>query len=255
MIAYRKKEVPLMTDFYNLLKNQTEMEAQELALSLELFVEGSLNIFNHHTNIDENNRLIVYGIQDLGTQLAPVAMLVMMEAIQSKIIENGKKGKATWLYVDECHVLLNSDYSATYLQQLWKKVRKQGGLCTGISQNVTDLLQNYIAATLISNSEFITLLKQSNIDSAKLAEVVGVSDAQLRYVSNSPFGTGLIKCGNTVVPFDNTISKDSMLYKLYNTNIHEKIAMGLNVDKHDEETEERESDDKGYNDENVGWLI
>lgn len=227
MMAYRKKEVPLMTDFYNILKKQDEMEAQELALSLELFVEGSLNIFNHHTNIDENNRFIVYGIQDLGTQLAPVAMLVMMEAIQSKIIENGRNGIATWLYVDECHVLLNSDYSATYLQQLWKKVRKQGGLCTGISQNVTDLLQNYIAATLISNSEFITLLKQSNIDSAKLAEVIGVSDAQLRYVSNSPFGTGLIKFGNTVIPFDNTISKESKLYKLYNTNLHEKIAMGL----------------------------
>ena len=109
------------------------------------------------------------------------------------------------------------------MQQLWKKVRKQGGLCTGISQNVTDLLQNYIAATLISNSEFIALLKQSNIDSAKLAEVIGVSDAQLRFVSNSPSGTGLIKCGSVVIPFDNTIAKDTELYKLYNTNIHEII--------------------------------
>ena len=227
MGAFKTRKIPLMTDFYHILKSQTEMEAQELALCLELFVEGSLNIFNHHTNVDEDNRFTVYGIQDLGTQLAPVAMLVMMEAIQSRIIENGKKGRATWLYVDECHVLLNSEYSATYLQQLWKKVRKQGGLCTGISQNVTDLLQNYIASTLISNSEFITLLKQSNIDSAKLAEVIGVSDAQLRFVSNAPSGTGLIKCGTTVIPFDNTIGKDTDLYKLYNTNIHEKIAMGL----------------------------
>lgn len=227
MRAFKTRKVPLMTDFYHILKSQTEMEAQELALCLELFVEGSLNIFNHHTNVDEDNRFMVYGIQDLGTQLASVTMLVMMEAIQSRIIENGKKGRATWLYVDECHVLLNSEYSATYLQQLWKKVRKQGGLCTGISQNVTDLLQNYIASTLISNSEFITLLKQSNIDSAKLAEVIGVSDAQLRFVSNAPSGTGLIKCGTTVIPFDNTIGKDTDLYKLYNTNIHEKIAMGL----------------------------
>lgn len=227
MRCYRRKKVPLMTDFYNILKSQEEMEAQELALCLELFVEGSLNIFNHHTNVDEDNRLVVYCIQDLGTQLAPIAMLVMMEAIQSRIIENGRRGRATWLYIDECHVLLNSDYSATYLQQLWKKVRKQGGLCTGISQNVTDLLQNYIASTLISNSEFIVLLKQSNIDSAKLAEVLGVSDAQLRFVNNSPSGTGLIKCGSVVVPFDNTISKDTDLYKLFNTNIHEKIAEGL----------------------------
>ena len=230
MRAFKTKKVPLMTDFYHILKEQNEMEAGELALCLELFVEGSLNIFNHHTNVDEDNRFTVYGIQDLGTQLAPVAMLVMMEAIQSRIIENGKKGRATWLYIDECHVLLSSDYSATYLQQLWKKVRKQGGLCTGISQNVTDLLQNYIASTLISNSEFIALLKQSNIDSAKLAEVIGVSDAQLRFVSNSPSGTGLIKCGSTVIPFDNTIGKDTALYQLYNTNIHEKIALGLSND-------------------------
>lgn len=236
MRAFRTKQVPLMSDFYHVLKAQSEMEAQELALCLELFVEGSLNIFNHHTNVDEKNRFTVYGIQDLGTQLAPVAMLVMMEAIQSRIIENGRRGIATWLYIDECHVLLGSEYSATYLQQLWKKVRKQGGLCTGISQNITDLLQNYIASTLISNSEFIALLKQSNIDSAKLAEVIGVSDAQLRFVSNSPSGTGLIKCGSTVIPFDNTISKDSELYQLYNTNIHEKIALGLSNEVEDEDT-------------------
>ena len=243
MRAFRTKQVPLMTDFYHILKEQSEMEAGELALCLELFVEGSLNIFNHHTNVDENNRFTVYGIQDLGTQLAPVAMLVMMEAIQSRIIENGKRGRATWLYIDECHVLLSSDYSATYLQQLWKKVRKQGGLCTGISQNVTDLLQNYIASTLISNSEFVALLKQSNIDSAKLSEVIGVSDAQLRFVSNSPSGTGLIKCGSTVIPFDNTIGKDTALYQLYNTNIHEKIALGLseNVEQSEDDVDEEDT--------------
>lgn len=226
MRAWRTKNVPVMTDFYRILKEQKEMEAQELALSLELFVEGSLNIFNHQTNVDVDNRFTVYGIQDLGSQLAPVAMLVMMEAIQQRIIDNGRRGRATWLYIDECHVLLNSDYSAKYLQQLWKKVRKQGGLCTGITQNVVDLLQNYIAMTLLSNSEFVALLKQANVDSAKLAEVIGVSDAQLQYVHNSPSGTGLLKCGSVVIPFDNQISKDSDLYKLYNTNIHEKIAMG-----------------------------
>lgn len=258
MGAFKTRKVPLMTDFYHILKSQTEMEAQELDLCLELFVEGSLNIFNHHTNVDEDNRFTVYGIQDLGTQLAPVAMLVMMEAIQSRIIENGKKGRATWLYVDECHVLLNSEYSATYLQQLWKKVRKQGGLCTGISQNVTDLLQNYIASTLISNSEFITLLKQSNIDSAKLAEVIGVSDAQLRFVSNAPSGTGLIKCGTTVIPFDNTIGKDTDLYKLYNTNIHEKIAMGLAgsaCQTEDYETDGEEEIADGSAAQGNSWLI
>ena len=224
MAAWKQQRVPVMTDFYRVLKAQKEMEAQELALSLELFVEGSLNIFNHHTNVDVDSRFTVYGIQDLGSQLAPVAMLVMMEAIQQRILDNARRGRATWLYIDECHVLLGSEYSAKYLQQLWKKVRKQGGLCTGISQNVSDLLQNYIATTLLSNSEFVVLLKQSNVDSAKLAETIGVSDTQLRFVSNSASGTGLLKCGSVVIPFDNRISKDTDLYRLYNTNLHEKIA-------------------------------
>ena len=151
-------------------------------------------------------------------------MLVMMESIQQRIVENGQKGKATWLYIDEFHVLLNSEYSAKYLQQLWKKVRKQGGLCTGITQNVVDLLQNYTATTMLANSEFVALLKQANTDSVKMAEVVGISQAQLRYVTNTASGMGLIKCGTVVIPFDNQISKDTDLYKLYNTNIHEKIA-------------------------------
>lgn len=161
-------------------------------------------------------------IERLG--LSPITMLVMMESIQQRIVENGKRGKATWLYIDEFHVLLNSEYSAKYLQQLWKKVRKQGGLCTGITQNVVDLLQNYTATTMLANSEFVALLKQANTDSSKMAEVIGVSDAQLRFVTNSQSGMGLLKCGNVVIPFDNQIGKDTSLYKLYNTNIHEMIA-------------------------------
>ena len=153
-----------------------------------------------------------------------LVMLVMMESIQNRIVENGKRGKATWLYIDEFHVLLNSEYSAKYLQQLWKKVRKQGGLCTGITQNVVDLLQNYTATTMLANSEFVALLKQANTDSSKMAEVIGVSEAQLRFVTNTASGMGLIKCGSVVIPFDNQISKDTDLYRLYNTNIHEKIA-------------------------------
>ena len=225
MRAWKEQFVPVMTDFYNILKEQHESEAADLALCLELFVEGSLNIFNHPTNVDVDNRFTVYGIQDLGSQLAPVAMLVMMEAIQQRITSNARKGRATWLYIDECHVLLNSDYSAVYLQQLWKKVRKQGGLCNGITQNVIDVLQNPISMTLLANSEFIVLLKQSNLDSEKLAEVIGVSEAQLRFVQNAPSGTGLLKCGNVVIPFDNRIGKETDLYQLYNTNLHEKAAM------------------------------
>ena len=180
--------------------------------------------FYQSQNVDVDNRFTVYGIRDLGTELSPITMLVMMESIQNRIVENGKRGKATWLYIDEFHVLLNSEYSAKYLQQLWKKVRKQGGLCTGITQNVVDLLQNYTATTMLANSEFVALLKQANTDSSKMADVIGVSEAQLRFVTNTASGMGLIKCGSVVIPFDNQISKDTDLYRLYNTNIHEKIA-------------------------------
>lgn len=220
----REKFVPVMSDFYEILMNQPEEEAKDIALSLELFVNGSLNIFNHQTNVDVDNRFTVYGIRDLGTELSPITMLVMMESIQNRIIANGKRGVATWLYIDEFHVLLNSEYSAKYLQQLWKKVRKQGGLCTGITQNVVDLLQNYTATTMLANSEFVALLKQANTDSSKMAEVIGVSEAQLRFVTNTQSGMGLMKCGNVVIPFDNQIEKGTDLYNLYNTNIHEKIA-------------------------------
>lgn len=225
IVRSREKYVPIMSDFYEILMNQPEEEAKDIALSLELFVNGSLNIFNHQTNVDVDNRFTVYGIRDLGTELSPITMLVMMESIQNRIIENGKRGVATWLYIDEFHVLLNSEYSARYLQQLWKRVRKQGGLCTGITQNVVDLLQNYTATTMLANSEFVALLKQANTDSSKMAEVIGVSEAQLRFVTNTQSGMGLMKCGNVVIPFDNTIEKGTDLYNLYNTNIHEKIAM------------------------------
>ncbi len=184
-VDYALLRTRIMSDFYDLLLAQPEEEAKDIALSLELFVNGSLNIFNHQTNVDVDNRFTVYGIRDLGTELSPITMLVMMESIQQRIVENGKKGKATWLYIDEFHVLLNSEYSAKYLQQLWKKVRKQGGLCTGITQNVVDLLQNYTATTMLANSEFVALLKQANTDSSKMAEVIGVSEAQLRVLSGS----------------------------------------------------------------------
>ncbi len=202
---------------------QPEDEAKDIALSLELFVNGSLNIFNHQTNVDVDNNYSLYGIRDLGTELSPITMLVMMESIQNRIVENGKRGKATWLYIDEFHVLLNSEYLQN-ISSSSGRVRKQGGLCTGITQNVVDLLQNYTATTMLANSEFVALLKQANTDSSKMAEVIGVSEAQLRFVTNTASGMGLIKCGSVVIPFDNQISKDTDLYRLYNTNIHEKIA-------------------------------
>ena len=223
VVKSRKKAIPVMSDFYEILMRQPEDEAKEIALCLELFVSGSLNIFNHQTNVDVDNRLTVYGIRDMGTDLSPIAMLVMLESIQARVIENSKKGKATWIYIDEFHCMLGSEFTAKYLNAMWKKVRKQGGLCTGITQNVGDILASETAASILANSEFVALLKQGGKDDTEIAEAVGISDAQLRFVTNSPKGTGLLKFGNVVVPFDATVPKESTLYDLYNTNIHEKI--------------------------------
>ena len=227
LMKYKKMDEPTMMELYNIILEQDEEEAQDLALSLEMFVYGSLNIFAHKGNINIDNRFLVYGLNDLGKELSSISMLVMLESISQRISENAKKGRATWLFVDEFHVLLDSEYSAKYLYALWKKVRKQGGLATGITQNITDLLQNYTATTMLSNSEFLVLLRQSVSDSKKLAEVLNISEAQLKYVVNSPSGTGLLKHGNSVVPFDNRIGKETELYKLFNTNLHERSELGV----------------------------
>ena len=166
----------------NYLLSQPEVEAKDIALSLELFCKRFLNIFNHQTNVDVDNRFTVW-YQGLRVQnFSPITMLVMMESIQQRIHGNGKKEKATWLYIDEFHVLLNSEYSAKYLNSSGKRCISKIGLCTGITQNVVDLLQNYTATTMLANSEFVALLKQANTDSSKMAEVIGVSEAQLRFL-------------------------------------------------------------------------
>ena len=220
----KEKYIPTMEDLYNRLLEQEEPEARDVALGLEIFVTGALNIFNHQTNVDVDDRFIVYGIRDLGESLAPLAMLVMLEAIQQKIIENGEEGRSTWLYVDEVHVLLRSPFSTDYLQQMWKKVRKQGGLCTGITQNIIDVLRSETATTMLSNSAFVLLLNQSSKDIEKITEALEISPEQLNYVIDSPSGTGLLRFGKKIVPFDNTVEKGSELYNLYNTNMYEKMA-------------------------------
>lgn len=219
----KEKYIPTMEDLYNRLLEQEEPEARDVALGLEIFVTGALNIFNHQTNVDVDDRFIVYGIRDLGELLAPLAMLVMLEAIQQKIVENGEDGRSTWLYVDEVHVLLRSPFSTDYLQQMWKKVRKQGGLCTGITQNIIDVLRSETATTMLSNSAFVLLLNQSNKDIEKITEALEISPEQLNYVIDSPSGTGLLRFGKKIVPFDNTVEKGSELYNLCNTNMYEKM--------------------------------
>ena len=222
----REKHIPTMTEFYGLLTGQPEPEAKDIALALELFVNGSLNIFNHHTNVNVQARFLVYGTRDLGKELGAISTLVMLENISARIAQNAKRGKATWLFIDEFHTVLDKEYSAKYLYTLWKKVRKLGGLCTGITQNITDMLQNYTAVTMLGNSEFIALLKQANVDSQELSRAAGIPEAQLRFVNNSPSGTGIIKHGSVCIPFDNRMGKEeNPIYALFNTNLHEKSGI------------------------------
>lgn len=225
MLPMEERRQPIMSDFIRILEECREEEARKIKLVLEIFVEGSLNIFNHQTNIDVENRVIVYGMRDLSEDLAGMAMLVMLENIKQRIIKNAKSGRATWLYVDELHVLLRMPFSRDYLIALWKEVRKLGGLCTGITQNVVEVLKDPMTSTLISNSEYTILLKQSAPDAAALGRALGdISEAQIKYTANAEPGTGLIRFGNTIIPFNNKIAKDNPVYDVYNTNLHEKTA-------------------------------
>lgn len=220
------RKQPILSDFVDILKKQDEPEARDICIALELFTEGGLNIFNHQSNVDVENRVIVYGLRDLGENLQGVAMLVMLENIKQRIINNFYIGKATWLYIDEFHVVLGKKYSRDYLISFWKKVRKLGGLCTGITQNVVEVLKDPMTSTLVSNSEYTCFLKQAEPDIIALKTAFpNISDAQLRYVSNANPGTGLIRFSNIVIPFNNVIEKNNPVYAIYNTNMHEKIAM------------------------------
>lgn len=216
-----ERVMPTMDDFYKIVKSQPEPEARDLALLLEIFLKGALSIFNHETNVNANARFKVYAIRDLGEQLWPVVMLVMMDGIQKQIIENAEKGICTWLYIDEYHVLLNREYTANYLDQLWRKIRAQGGFATGITQNISSVLRNAASKTMLANSEFVVVLKQSKVEDEEFAEASEISLSQLQYSLNANPGCGIIKCGKTIVPFDNGIPKQSLIYQAYNTNFHE----------------------------------
>ncbi len=221
-----ERKQPVLSDFVEELRKQKEQDiVSKIVLGLEIFVDGGLNIFNHQTNIDIENRVMVYGMRDMGEHLQRMAMMVMLENIRQRIIRNAKKGRATWLYVDEFHEVLKSPFSRDYFIALWKKVRKLGGLCTGITQNVVEVLKDPMTSTLVSNSEYTLLLRQAAPDLEVLNRAFkGISDAQLKYVSNASPGTGLIRFGEIIIPFDNKVARDNPVYDVYNTNLHEKIA-------------------------------
>lgn len=210
-------EVPTLQDFRAELLKQSEPEAQEIALAIELFTNGSLNTFAKKTNVDTDNRLICYDILDLGKQLMPIGMLVVLDSILNRITQNRAKGKNTFIFIDEIYLLFQHEYSANFLFTLWKRVRKYGAYATGITQNVDDLLQSHTARTMLANSEFIVMLNQASTDRFELAKLLNISDTQLSYITNVDAGHGLIKVGSSLVPFANKFPKNTKLYKLMTT--------------------------------------
>ena len=212
---------PTLKDFREELLRQDEKEAREVALAIELFSNGSLNTFAKQTNVNINNRLVCYNILELKKQLQPIAMLVILDSIFNRITANRQKGRTTYIYIDEIYLLFQYEYSANFLFTLWKRVRKYGANCTGITQNVEDLLRSELARTMLANSELIIMLNQASTDREELAKLLNISDTQLSFITNVEAGHGLIKIGSSLIPFVNKFPKDTELYKLMTTKLNE----------------------------------
>lgn len=217
---------PTLVDFRNELLKQPEPEAHSLALELELFTRGSLNTFAKQTNVNTSSRLVCYDILELGEQLRAIGMLVILDSILNRITANRMKGRETFIFIDEIYLLFMHEYSAQFLFKLWKRVRKYGAYCTGITQNVDDLLQSHTARTMLSNSEFILMLNQAATDRTELARLLNISDLQLSYITNVDAGRGLIKVGSSLVPFVNNFPRNTKLYQLMTTKPGEGVANG-----------------------------
>ncbi len=214
---------PTLKDLRAELLRQTESEAHALALALEIFTEGSLNTFAQQTNVNTKSQYIVYDIKDLGKQLRTIGMLVVLDSIYNRIAENRKKGRYTYLYIDEIYLLFKNEYSSNFLFELWKRVRKYGACASGITQNVNDLLQSENAKAMLANSEFLILMNQAPTDRIELAKLLNISETQLSHVTdNANTGQGLLKLGSAIVPFDDSFPTHTQLYKLMSTKFLEK---------------------------------
>ena len=198
---------------------QEEPEARALALSAELFTSGSLNTFAHKTNVDTKNRIMDYDIRELGSQLMPLGMLVTLDAIFNRVIQNWKKGKRTWIFCDEFYLLFRYPYSAEFFYKLWKRIRKYNGFVNAMSQNVDEVLRSDTARLMLANSEFLVMLNQASTDREELARLLNISDNQLGYITNVKAGSGLIRCSGNLVPFENTFPRNTKLYQLMTTKL------------------------------------
>ena len=212
-------EVPTLKDLYRQLMLQPEEEARGLALSSELFINGSLNTFAQPTNVNTKSRIIAYDIRELGEQLMPLGMLVTLDSIFNRVIQNWKRGRTTWIFADEFYLLFRYQYSADFFYRLYKRIRKYNGFVTGLTQNVEELLKSDTARLMLANSEFLILLNQATTDREELASLLNISDNQLSYITNVGAGHGLIRCSGNIVPFENSFPKNTKLYRLMTTRL------------------------------------
>ena len=217
------ENMPLLEDLYNSLLKQDEAEAKHVATALEIYVTGSLNVFNHRTNVDITNRLVCYDIKDLGKQLKKIGMLVVQDQVWGRVTENRSAGKSTRYYMDEMHLLLREEQTAAYTVEIWKRFRKWGGIPTGLTQNVKDLLASKEVENIFENSDFIYMLNQAVGDRQILAKQLNISPHQLSYVTHSGEGEGLLFYGNVILPFVDRFPADLELYKIMTTKLNEVV--------------------------------
>ena len=219
----KPENMPLLEDLYNALRAQDEKEAQYIATALEIYVTGSLNVFNHHTNVDVNSRIVCYDIKELGKQLKKIGMLVVQDQVWNRVTINRAQHKATRYYMDEFHLLLKEEQTAAYSVEIWKRFRKWGGIPTGITQNVKDLLASREIENIFENSDFVYLLNQASGDRQILSKALNISPSQQNYITNSNAGEGLIFYGSTIVPFKDDFPKDTQLYRIMTTRLEETV--------------------------------
>lgn len=215
------EHMPILEDLYHSLLEQEEAEARHVATALEIYVTGSLNVFNHRTNVELSNRLVCYDIKDLGKQLKKIGMLVVQDQVWGRVTENRSQGKSTRYYMDEMHLLLREEQTAAYTVEIWKRFRKWGGIPTGITQNVKDLLASKEVENIFENSDFIYMLNQAVGDRQILAKQLNISPHQLSYVTHSGEGEGLLFYGNVILPFVDRFPTNTELYRIMTTRLSE----------------------------------
>lgn len=215
------EKMPILEDLYDALEHQEEKEAKHIRAALEIYVTGSLNLFNHRTNVDITNRLVCFDIKELGKQLKKLGMLVVQDQVWNRVTLNRAEQRATRYYMDEFHLLLKEEQTAAYSVEIWKRFRKWGGIPTGITQNVKDLLSSREVENIFENSDFIYMLNQASGDRQILAKQLNISPHQLSYVTHSGEGEGLLFYGNVILPFTDKFPKDTELYSIMTTKPNE----------------------------------